>query len=497
MPVDSLDLPVNPHYLAAIQQAGFVEIKHTSRWFNSAVIFVVDTLIIDDIRNLPMVLELKKWPLPSQENPLGHTTKYPVLKRINWNSAEEVESFYGPSEGQLSMMGGPLLHAQGFTGEGVHIAVMDAGWNKANVLPTFDRLRAEERLLGTRDFVFEQNDPVYSASDHGTYVWSIMAGYSPGQLIGSAFGASYYLLRTENPSSEYLAEEWNWVAGAEFADSSGVDIINSSLGYSQFDWPSQNHTYEDMNGQSTRVSQAADIASSKGILVVNSAGNSGDNAWRYITAPSDGDDVLCVGAVRADSTVAWFSSRGPSFDGDVKPNVSGQGVGVVFASVDSTFATGNGTSFSSPLVAGLAACLWQAFPNATNKQIKRAIEKSAHLAYSPNDDLGFGIPNFWSAYKSLANMPLDQSKLDATLWPNPSTGSCFVQFQNPSASSASFQIFDALGHRIWQSTGALSIGAQGLIALDLTPGFLQAGCYFLHVEAGDRHTILPWIVVNP
>ena len=494
--IDSLDLPVNPAYLEAVLQYGSAVVKHTSRWFNSAVLFVVDTTVIDSIEQLPMVRQVRR--LPSREPYTNPMDKFsPILNRESegiWNSTEEVEQWYGPSYHQTAMMNGPLLHGMGYTGQGMHIAVLDAGWARADMLEVFESVRREERLLGTRDFVFDLNDPVFHSSNHGTYVWSIMAGMTPGQLVGTAYDASYYLLRTENPGSEHIAEEWNWVAGAEFADSAGVDIINSSLGYSLFDWESENHSYQDMDGNTTISSRGADIAAAKGILVVNSAGNSADNPWRHITAPSDADSVLCIGATWPDSTVAWFSSRGPSSDGDVKPNVSAQGVGVVFAAIDSTFATGNGTSFSAPLVAGLAACLWQAFPAKSNMEILRAIEQSAHLHVTPNDDVGYGVPDFWKAYQFLAGLHMDDSPIQASLWPNPSQGQCTIQFQHGDAAHVSYEVYDAVGRRLYERSGTYASAGQGLLRLDSRTMGWSPGVYYVHLEVGDRHSVLPWVI---
>lgn len=493
--IDSLDLPVNPNYIEAVQQFGSVTVKYASRWMNAVVLFVMDSTVVESIRQLPMVREVRNMPIAQGAVSIHKEVDQSVRREaMEWNDTPAQEEWYGASFHQIAMMRGQLLHAMGYTGEGMHIAVLDSGWDKANVLTAFDAIRAEDRLLGTSDFVFERNDPVFHTSSHGTSVWSIMGGYTPGELIGSAYGASYYLVRTENPGSEHIAEEWNWVAGAEFADSVGADIINSSLGYSLYEWPANNHSYSDMDGETTVATRGADIAASRGILVVNSAGNSGDDPWRHITAPSDGDHVMAIGATWPDGAVAWFSSRGPSADGDVKPNVSAQGVAVVFAATDSTYRTGNGTSFSAPLVTGLAACLWQAFPEATNMQIMRAIEQSAHLHASPNDDLGYGIPDFWKAYTLLSGLDGDGSALNATLWPNPSTGQCRVAFSNWDAAQVEWQVFDAVGRLVVSDQGAFALDGQGVLNIQLPT--VQEGVYFVHLRAGDRHAVLPWCISN-
>jgi serine protease AprX len=497
IPIDSLDLPVNAHYVDSVLQFGFASVKYKSKWNNAVVLFVLDSSIVEDIASLPMVRAVRKLPeviknsIVNKLEPVAATREFPDPA-----SNPSIENFYGGSYDQIAMMNGHMLHAMGYTGQGIHVAILDAGWDKANLLPTFQRAYDQQRLLSTRDFVFEINDPVYHASAHGTYVWSIMAGHSEGQQIGAAYDAGYHLIRTENPGSEQVLEEYNWIAGAEYADSVGVDIINSSLGYSEFDWSVNNYTYQDMNGSAAVSSRGAQIAAEKGILVVNSAGNSGDDPWFHITAPSDALDVLCVGATWPDSSVAWFSSRGPASNGIIKPNVAAQGVGVWIALPDSTFASGNGTSFSAPLVAGLAACLWQAFPDITNKELMQVIQMSAHQAHHPNAEVGYGVPDFWKAYEMLASLHRDDSRLHANIWPNPSSGNATILLMNEQASEVECTLYDTTGRRIDYSEGALQSGSNGLFNWQ-APAHLAAGLYYFHLHAGDRHSVLPWVLAHP
>jgi hypothetical protein len=299
------------------------------------------------------------------------------------------------------------------------------------------------------------------------------------------------LFRTENPLSEYVAEEDNWVAGAEVADSLGVDIINSSLGYSEFNDSTQNHTYSDMDGNTTRCSIAADMAAARGILVVNSAGNSGDDPWRYITAPSDGDLVLAVGAVSADSSHAWFSSFGPSADGDVKPNVCTMGRLASYAALDSTIRQGNGTSFSAPVMAGMAACLWQAFPWASASEIKEAIEQSAHLRSAPNDSLGYGIPNMWKAFMYLRNDAVEaKGELNARVFPNPCGDFLSLTLEAADAGNAKVDIYDVQGRHVLARQELMGIAEKQYYQSSIPVAALSAGQYFLKVTANGKESVV-------
>lgn len=493
---DERDLPVNPQYIDGVLDVGFATVHHSSKWFNAITISVVDTTIIEAISNLPFVLQVKKIPQIKKPKECDKFAFECNLRKRTMLDACEMNN-YGHSFRQIEMLNGHLLHELDLRGAGVDIAVFDAGWDRANILPAFANLRDEGRIVMTRDFVFEDSDPVYNQSAHGMFVLSLMAGDITDSLLGTAPDANYYLFRTENPTSEYIVEEDNWVAAAELADSLGIDVINSSLGYSLFDDSTMNHSYADMNGNVTRCTIAADIAASKGILVVNSAGNSGDNPWHYITAPSDGDSVLCVGAVNTWRHRAAFSSFGPSSDGDVKPNVCAMGFDCVIADLDSTIRTGNGTSFSSPITAGLAACLVQAYPHKSNMQILRAIEQSADMYHSPSDSLGYGIPDFWKAYLILQGdtQPYSQS-IEATVYPNPCTDALNVIVHAENPCETEYKIYNALGQRVFEGKGFIASGGVGVLKLDNAIENLPPGEYGLFLKESDRHGFLKFIVTD-
>jgi len=497
---DSLDLPVNPEYVSAMIALGNMELHHKSKWFNAATVRIVDTAMmqttIDAIRALSFVADVKS--VTSRRFSHEIDKEVGMTDTRSGGDVLEEEQEYGPSFRQISMLNGHLLHRLGYTGKGRKIAVFDAGWIRTDILPAFGHLYEEGRIVEIKDFVSPNEIAVYGKSTHGTFVLSHMAGLIPDSLIGTAPGASYYLFRTENVEGEYLVEEDNWVAAAEYADSIGVDLINSSLGYSLFDDPSMNHSYSDMNGQSTRSSIAAGIASRKGILVVNSAGNSGSSAWRYITAPSDGKGVMAVGSVNSEEQHSFFSSYGPASDGDVKPNVMTMGEQTVFADMDSTIRKGNGTSFSAPILTGLAACLWEAFPERSSKEIFRAIEQSAHLYFMPNDSMGHGIPDFWKAFEFLrSSNAVPAGELNVQVFPNPSNGFLSVIINQRTTESPRYEVRDYAGRLVLTGTGFTGPIDQDYYQGKIDVSSLSSGLYFLILDAGDDRSVLRFEKMTP
>ncbi|MBU2466132.1 MAG: S8 family serine peptidase, partial [Bacteroidetes bacterium] len=338
------DLPVNPSYVEGVENAG-AGLLFTSKWLNGVSIETADSDVLDAIAALPYVAETRKMvdyyaePMPKQ-----------FFEAENWDEGklDPVANFksqnffnYGNGFTQINQINGIPLHEDGYRGEGMVIAVLDGGFDKVDVHPAFDSLWINNQILGTKDFA-HPGGSVFNESSHGTSVLSTMGAYSPGQLIGTAPRASYWLLRSEYVYSENVLEEYNWVSAAEFADSVGADVINSSLGYIDFDLPQWDHTYADMDGETNVVTIGADIAASKGILVVNSAGNSGSSSsFPYIGAPADGNEVFSIGAVDGNGQRASFSSIGPTFDGRIKPDVMAMGQNTALASGSSSYTTGS------------------------------------------------------------------------------------------------------------------------------------------------------------
>jgi serine protease AprX len=380
--IDSTDLPVNPAFTDSLHRMGFF-IKHTSRWMNGLIAIYNDTISIDSIKVPSFVasFDLRK----------------PIPLKSTFNKFDEIDSstvsYYGNATSQITMLNGDILHKYS-KGEGVHIAVIDAGFSNSDKIDAFDSLYSRNGVLGTYDFVNPGNN-VYNEHDHGTNVLSIMASVHPGTMIGSAPYASYWLLRSEDVGSEFPVEEDYWVVATEFADSVGCDVINTSLGYTTFIDPSFDHNYGEFSGDSMRISKVANLAVKKGIVVVCSAGNDGAAPWKYICTPSEARDVLCVAAVNSQRQIAKFSSRGFGIYSTInKPDVAAMGSGASIVSAYGDYSIGSGTSFSSPVMAGMAACLVGAFPDSSAYSIIQMIRKAGNLYPEHNDSLGYGIPDF-------------------------------------------------------------------------------------------------------
>ncbi len=415
--IDSLDLPVNANYIDSVLTFG-AQLVHSSKWLNGITV----KTSIDTFKTSVQKISFVKEVLLSKP---GHSSKsaFNKFNEPETGNKDPIDtSLYGESVYQTGLMNGQFIHNNGFNGQGMQIAVIDAGFYKANELAAFDSLWANNQIIGTKDFV-NSNDDFYATHYHGMSVLSCMGGNIPGNLIGTARKASYWLLRTEDTSSEYPIEEDNWVAAAEFADSAGVDVINSSLGYYEFDDSTLNHTYADMDGKTTRVTRGANIAFSRGILVVVAAGNERQKAWQHIIAPADGNNVLAVGATNKFGFDAPFTSLGPASDGDIKPNVAAVGWNTYLQLRDGNLGFASGTSFASPIMAGMATSFWQSMPNATAADVKRAIEMSASQYEKPDSILGFGIPDFKKAWTFLVNQIAEQNSSYTfwTVYPNPAT----------------------------------------------------------------------------
>lgn len=388
------DLPVNPQYLDSLRSKG-AKIHHTSKWMNGATI-LIDKQKEKMIGGLPFVDTVEYVGFPYNNRGRGRTRAF----RDSLES-ELLEKYYGYSEAQIKSFNGDSLHLQGFTGKGITVAVLDGGFINADSIPFFDSLRIKNQFGPHRDFV-DGDNTVFESSSHGTQVLSTMASNIPGLLVGSGPGATYICIKTEDTRGEYRLEECHWVAGLEYADSIGADIVNSSLGYTTFNDRKMNYDYNDLDGETAMTSRAADIAVSKGMIVVTSAGNEGNSKWKYLGTPADGKEIFSVGATNATGEKAGFSSVGPTADGRTKPDVAAMGSWVAVTSTSSfRVSIGSGTSFSSPLVTGMIACLMEAFPEKTNKEILDAVRQSGSQHDHPDNELGHGTPDFLKAYNIL------------------------------------------------------------------------------------------------
>ncbi len=492
IPLDWYDLPVSPSYISQINAIG-VNVLHASKWMNFVVFETADTQRVSLIKQLPFVRKVEKTRKRINSNAsivgMQSIDNLPFNDAVPWSTSSILKSSgsydYGGGTNQVQMIKIDVLHNQGFTGKGILIALLDAGYAIADQIPALDSLFQSGRMLGTRDIVMPGNnvfDPAING--HGTMVLSTMAALQPGTLVGTAPHASYFLIRTEDAPTEYIIEEYNWVTGAELADSIGADIINSSLGYTEFDDPTQNHTYQSMDGNTAIATQGADRAASRGILVVNSAGNSGTSPWFFIGSPADGDSVFTIGAVDALGNYASFSSKGPTFDKRIKPDIATQGQGAAFIGPWGGLSYGNGTSFSSPIAAGSMACLWQAHPDLNNMQLRNVVMQTASLASNPDSLMGYGIPDFSAAHASLSAGRYDENVQDDFLVaPNPFQNELFIRSRWATNKPIYVRLLNLKGiemaSAVWQP-GLTLLKLQGL-------QFLSKGFYILSLQSEKGH----------
>jgi len=443
------DLPPNPNYLSEIATTG-AKILYKSRWINGALI-QTEEATLKKILNLTFVrgLEGKGDIRNTRLNEQGQT----INKKDKFGNEGILDN--GLSQTQLAMLGADKMHTKGYNGKGMLIGVLDSGFLNANKLTFFNDLFNDKRVIGTWDFVNNESN-VYNDHNHGTNVLSCMAAFENSRIVGTAYKASYLLLTTEDVASETKREEANWLFGAEMADSVGVDVINTSLGYTEFDNPIQNYKYTDMNGDRALATRAADWAAQAGILVVVSAGNDGSGSWKYIGTPADADSIIAVGAVSSSQNIASFSSYGPSADGRVKPELSAQGANTTIGNTNGTVGLSSGTSFSSPLMAGFAASFWQAFPSLTNMQIRELLIRSANQYTNPDNRVGYGIPNFDKAYE-LAELEalineLKKSGQEVIVFPNPINDGASTKvwvLKNDAGINFEYSITDLTGKILW------------------------------------------------
>ncbi len=422
--VDSLDLPVHQQYIDIVLSQGPTRILGRSKWLNAILIESNNPSLRTEIEQLPFVKKTVDWSFRrSGTFRLQPKNKVAVIPYAPLLSHRRTESLstplnYGASFQQINLHNGTFLHRLGATGTGMAIAFMDAGYQGYLSNRFLEDALNNNRIAITYDFI-ANNSFVNENNAHGLFCLSIVAAHTPGVFIGAAPDASFYLLRTENENSEYPIEEFYWGIGAEFADSCGTDVISSSLGYSTFDNNSYNHSYQQLDGQTTLITKMANMAFRKGILVVNSAGNEGNTSWKYMLAPADSDSVLTVGAVNGTGTIASLSSFGPTYDKRIKPDALAIGIGTVLSSSNGELSSGTGTSFACPIIAGLATCLWQLFPETNNRQILEAIRKSGNRYTSPEAQYGFGIPDMKKAVALLlqetATLTLSSTECVTTL----------------------------------------------------------------------------------
>lgn len=465
------DTPIYQPYIDQIIAANGIVVKAKSKWLNCLHIRG-SVANIQALTSLSFVNHVH-----FANNALNSkTSNSNQISLVNKQMDTQIVFPYGNSANQIQMLNGHLLHQQNFTGSGKIIAVLDSGFINVNTAQPFQRLFDNNLILGGYNFVNKTTN-VYDLHNHGTLVLSCMGGYKVNELVGTAPDAQYYLFVTEDVTSENPVEESNWVEAAEEADRLGADIISSSLGYFSYDNPNYSHTYSDMTGNSNFASQGVNIAFSKGIVVVISAGNNGATAEPHVGVPAEATKALAIGAVTPTEAYAVFSSIGPSFDGRIKPDLMAQGQNAVLSNIDGDIVTASGTSFSGPIMAGMIASFWQAFPNLTNQQVVDLVKQSADRFTNPTNQFGYGIPDFQLALTNAALNVSTLQKQDFVLYPNPANSQINVHFSTD-FSNVRLTLYNNLGQVVLEKSDLLSDENINLEALN-------SGIYFYKIASAN------------
>jgi len=475
--LDNTDVPIAQTYIDQVTAATGITVMAKSKWLNA--LHVRGTQAdIQLLTNLTFVnhIQFANTSLNSRHsNTIQKTT---VIQPVNKQLEVLTDFNYGGSSNQIQMLNGHLLHQQNYTGQGKIVAIMDGGFPGVNTASPFQRLRDNNLILGGYNFP-DRNTSIYTRNSHGTSVLSCMAGYVDNQLVGTAPDAQYYLFITEDTYSENPVEESYWVEAAEMADSLGVDVINTSLGYFEYDNPDYSYSYSDMNGIKTFAARGADKAFSKGMICVTSAGNSGNSANPHIATPADAITTLTVGAVDSSENYVSFSSIGPSFDGRVKPDVCAKGYLASVSNASGNIVNANGTSFSSPILAGMVASFWSAVPNMTNAQIVQFVKESADIYANPTIYKGYGVPDFQLALTNALSANNFENDI-VLLYPNPVQDKVTIVFSDTNF-SGNLILFNS----ILQQVGSFEISETNA-SVNLEN--LASGLYFYQLKIENKTT---------
>ena len=471
--LDIKDVPVHLPYIASVEQSPGIQVMAQSKWLNA--LHVRGNLAqIQALSNLDFVdsIEFANKSLNSRSIPSEAQISVSIIKNLELANSN---FNYGNASNQIQMLQGHLLHQENFTGEGMTIAVMDNGFQGVNTAGGFQRLWSENLIGDIYNYV-QRNTQVFAEGTHGTRVLSNMAGFSQNQFIGTAPDAQYLLYVTESNTYENPLEESLWVEAAERADSIGVDVINTSLGYFTFDNPNYNHSYADFDGQTTFMARGTNVASSRGILCVAAAGNSGNTTTPFVATPGDALGSFTIGAVTANGNYASFSSFGPTTDGRIKPDVVTQGFLAAVINQQNLVTTASGTSFSAPILSGLIACLWQALPSLSVTQLQNLVRSNASLSSNPNQQMGYGIPNFYQAYQNGINLSVsNEVNQSITVFPNPFHNLLKLHSRNIfNQENIEFILYNSLGKKVYHQ----KINPNQWYDFNA----LSSGLYFYHIK---------------
>lgn len=499
--VDEKDVPIYADYYNQLKNEGNIIVLRKSKWLNAVHIQGTVAQVNGLPPNFPFIASIEFANKSLNANGKKRTKKIAPNHQNKFKNTK-TDFTYGSTENQIKMLRGDFLHKQGLTGKDQIIAVIDAGFPNVNTLAAFTRIRDNNQILGGYNFA-DRNDNFYSRDSHGTLVLSTIAGYIENEFVGSAPDAKFYLFVTEIVESETVLEETLWVEAAERADSLGVDVINTSLGYTTYDNPNHSHSYADMDGKTTFISRGAEIGASRGMLLVNSVGNSGNDSWKYMGAPADAESVISVGAVGASGNIADFSSFGPTADNRIKPEILAKGdAAAIINHTNGEIITADGTSFSSPIMAGLIACLNQntGFALKTsanfksknsqnlNSYLKNAIYQSSDKFNNPSNQYGYGIPDFEEAlnlYIGSTGSINENMLSELTIYPNPVDAIFELSYNVKISGDIKLQIYTILGKKVLEFSKVISN------KIDISN--LDKGIYLLKIQNGKQQKTLKLI----
>ena len=478
--IDEYDIPVNPQYLQAVADCG-AQLLNPSKWLNGVSVYTTHSNVIDAINALEFVAEVRNCPNDPKAQELKERWLANEMKAVE--SQNKTRGYYGGGETQINQLNGNILHENGYQGEGMIVAVLDGGFVGTDTHLCFDNMREEGRFLGVRDFVFGSTS-VYSQSTHGTSCLSTMAAYVPNTFVGTAPKASYFLMHTEDGYSENIIEEYNWVSGAELADSIGADVCSTSLGYVDFDMGQWNHPFEHFDGKTAPMTIGAEIAASRGMVFLNAAGNDGDGVCT-LGIPADAEHILTIGAVNGNGYRAYFSSVGPTYDDRIKPDVMAMGEDSYVASGNfyNEYYNGSGTSFATPILAGAITCLRQYNPYISVQEFCDVVRQCGNRANNPDVRYGYGIPDLALAMDLLhvEDNPMQVDQI-INVYPNPAKGEVRVALKE--GHNADVTVYDIMGRQLfnYDFNGLNHAGLENFL------NTLGAGMYFVNAvsELGNQ-----------
>lgn len=489
--IDSTDLPVNQSYTDSLLHVTEGALHLSSKWQNHCVVLLSDSSKILELQNIAFIKNIKQVAyyfngLHAQSTGPGNGGGSGTMGSNGTLPVTFDQNFYGAAWPQIQMCHGEYLHENAKLGQGLLIAVIDLGFNGVDEIAAFDSMRNRGRLMDTWNYIYDTAH-VTGYSEHGTKILSTMAAYAPQSYVGTAPEATYALYVSDDEDTEQSIEEDNWLAAAERADSIGADIITTSVGYNEFENPDDSYTYADLDGHTTLVARAANAANSKGMMVLASAGNEGATSWQHILTPGDADSIMTVGSVNADKQPSFFSGIGPNASGLLKPNVCARGTSVSIITGSGSIGTSSGASISTPVLAGLTACLMQAAPAFRPAQVRKLIESVSDSFATPNFKVGNGVPDFKRALDITDVADINSNTIkDFRVYPNPATSELYIATRLSFKTQITVSCYDLMGKRVHQEKMQAGNGITSKINIQAFP----PGAYFIRISSDKGYQVV-------